>query len=472
MDDNNTLLSAKANAFSIAQLIDGSHYIDLEAMRQSGGYAWSSQQLSREMEERLLNAGTGKRLPHRRTSLSESDDEVDPTSPCALGAGSPGNMSRSPRAEVANQRGSSRCLAHVRVELEMKSLWDEFHSLGTEMIVTKAGRRMFPTFQVRLYGLEPSAKHILMMDFVPVDDKRYRYAFHSSKWLVAGKADPSVPGRVHIHPDSPCTGAQWMKQIVSFDKLKLTNNLMDDNGHIILNSMHKYQPRFHVILEDPDRSSTASLHEVSKDHIRTFIFPETQFMAVTAYQNHMITQLKIASNPFAKGFRECDPDDCVIEVMKQLDQGNNNNNCNRPRLSREMIDTRADIPSSSTANSHTMAPSMAQYMHPPDTYADNRYNTESARWAYDSRAASLGQMSRGIPVSPPATGYPSMISPMVAPMGLPPVSPTSPSSPPYGQRTYQALRMHRMSPYPQHGMRPRSSMSSMSSLSSEEPGSE
>ena len=28
------------------------------------------------------------------------------------------------------------------------------------------------------------------------------------------------------------TGQQWMKQIVSFDKLKLTNNLMDDNGHV------------------------------------------------------------------------------------------------------------------------------------------------------------------------------------------------------------------------------------------------
>lgn len=91
---------------------------------------------------------------------------------------------------------------------------------------------MFPPFQVRLHGLDPSSKYILMMDFVPVDDKRYRYAFHSSKWLVAGKADSSVPGRVHIHPDSPCTGQQWMKQIVSFDKLKLTNNLMDDNGHV------------------------------------------------------------------------------------------------------------------------------------------------------------------------------------------------------------------------------------------------
>ena len=42
---------------------------------------------------------------------------------------------------------------------------------------------------------------------------------------------------------------------------------------------------------------------------RTFIFAETKFIAVTAYQNHRITQLKIASNPFAKGFRDCDPED-------------------------------------------------------------------------------------------------------------------------------------------------------------------
>lgn len=42
---------------------------------------------------------------------------------------------------------------------------------------------------------------------------------------------------------------------------------------------------------------------------RTIIFSETKFIAVTAYQNHRITQLKIASNPFAKGFRDCDPED-------------------------------------------------------------------------------------------------------------------------------------------------------------------
>ena len=37
---------------------------------------------------------------------------------------------------------------------------------------------MFPTFQVRVRGMDPAARYLLMMDFVSVDDKRYRYAFH------------------------------------------------------------------------------------------------------------------------------------------------------------------------------------------------------------------------------------------------------------------------------------------------------
>ncbi|XP_064415757.1 T-box transcription factor TBX1-like [Latimeria chalumnae] len=164
---------------------------------------------------------------------------------------------------------------------------------------------MFPTFQVKIFGMDPAADYVLLMDFAPLDDKRYRYAFHSSSWLVAGKADPVTPGRVHFHPDSPAKGTQWMKQIVSFDKLKLTNNLLDDNGHIILNSMHRYQPRFHVVYVDPRRDS----EKYAEENFKTFLFEVTQFTAVTAYQNHRITQLKIASNPFAKGFRDCDPED-------------------------------------------------------------------------------------------------------------------------------------------------------------------
>ncbi|GAB1301978.1 T-box transcription factor TBX10 [Apodemus speciosus] len=219
-----------------------------------------------------------------------------------------GSCARSTEAqameEATGQGPKNPRVSSVMVQLEMKPLWEEFNQLGTEMIVTKAGRRMFPTFQVKILGMDTLADYALLMDFIPLDDKRYRYAFHSSAWLVAGKADPATPGRVHFHPDSPAKGAQWMRQIVSFDKLKLTNNLMDDNGHIILNSMHRYQPRFHVVFVDPRKDSA----RYAQENFKSFVFTETQFTAVTAYQNHRITQLKIASNPFAKGFREADPD--------------------------------------------------------------------------------------------------------------------------------------------------------------------
>lgn len=81
-------------------------------------------------------------------------------------------------SSLGQQQQVHPALSTAGVILETKPLWDKFHEQGTEMIVTKTGRRMFPTFQVRIYGLDPQANYIMLMDFVPVDDKRYRYAFH------------------------------------------------------------------------------------------------------------------------------------------------------------------------------------------------------------------------------------------------------------------------------------------------------
>ena len=87
---------------------------------------------------------------------------------------------------------------------------------------------MFPQMKFRLSGLNAKAKYILLLDVVAADD--FRYKFHNSQWVVAGKADPEMPKRMYIHPDSPATGEQWMQKVVSFHKLKLTNNLSDKHG--------------------------------------------------------------------------------------------------------------------------------------------------------------------------------------------------------------------------------------------------
>uniref|UniRef100_A0A452V2P4 T-box domain-containing protein n=1 Tax=Ursus maritimus TaxID=29073 RepID=A0A452V2P4_URSMA len=172
------------------------------------------------------------------------------------------------------------------------------------MIITKAGRRMFPAMRVKISGLDPHQQYYIAMDIVPVDNKRYRYVYHSSKWMVAGNADSPVPPRVYIHPDSPASGETWMRQVISFDKLKLTNNELDDQGHIILHSMHKYQPRVHVIRKDCGDDLSPIKPVPSGEGVKAFSFPETVFTTVTAYQNQQITRLKIDRNPFAKGFRD------------------------------------------------------------------------------------------------------------------------------------------------------------------------
>ncbi|NXL82983.1 TBX22 factor, partial [Alectura lathami] len=201
----------------------------------------------------------------------------------------------------------------VQVELQGSELWKRFHEIGTEMIITKAGRRMFPSVRVKVKGLEPLQQYYIAIDVMPVDSKRYRYVYHSSQWMVAGNTDHScITPRLYIHPDSPCSGETWMRQIISFDRVKLTNNEMDDKGHvawpsppaqIILQSMHKYKPRVHVIVQD-SRFDLAQIQSLPAEGVRTFSFQETEFTTVTAYQNQQITKLKIDRNPFAKGFRD------------------------------------------------------------------------------------------------------------------------------------------------------------------------
>lgn len=49
----------------------------------------------------------------------------------------------------------------------------------------------------------------------------------------------------------------------------------------ILNSMHKYQPRFHLVRAN-------DILKLPYSAFRTYVFKETEFIAVTAYQNEKV----------------------------------------------------------------------------------------------------------------------------------------------------------------------------------------
>ncbi|XP_066999320.1 T-box transcription factor T isoform X2 [Anabrus simplex] len=167
--------------------------------------------------------------------------------------------------------GAGRCKGDpserdVQVSLDDRDLWTKFQCLTNEMIVTKNGR----------------------------------WKYVNGEWVPGGKAEAPPANPIYLHPESPNFGAHWMKEPVSFAKVKLTNK-SNGNGQIMLNSLHKYEPRVHLVKvgTEPRR-------------ILTFPFPETQFIAVTAYQNEEVTSLKIKYNPFAKAFLDAKerPESC------------------------------------------------------------------------------------------------------------------------------------------------------------------
>ncbi|KAM9019826.1 T-box transcription factor TBX19 isoform 2-T2 [Ara ararauna] len=176
----------------------------------------------------------------------------------------------------------------LQVVLEDATLWQRFREVTNEMIVTKNGRRMFPVLKISVSGLDPNAMYSFLLDFAPTDGHRWKYV--NGEWVPAGKPEPPNHSCVYIHPDSPNFGAHWMKAAISFSKVKLTNKL-NGSGQIMLNSLHKYEPQVHIVrVGGPHRM------------VMNCSFPETQFIAVTAYQNEEITALKIKYNPFAKAF--------------------------------------------------------------------------------------------------------------------------------------------------------------------------
>eukprot|EP00058_Branchiostoma_floridae_P002613 XP_002588101.1 hypothetical protein BRAFLDRAFT_87620 [Branchiostoma floridae] len=188
----------------------------------------------------------------------------------------------------------------VTVSLEKAGLWRQFQECGTEMILNRAGRRMFPPVMVTITGLDPSATYRVYMDVVPADG--YRHKFTKTAWVATGPAEFSISNPPYEHPNSPASGAGWMGTVVSFAKAKITNNNDSVEGNFLLHSMHKYQTKIIISRQETDKKARSCLG----DHTHTFQFEETAFVAVTAYQNHRVTRLKIKNNPFAKAFRDSD----------------------------------------------------------------------------------------------------------------------------------------------------------------------
>uniref|UniRef100_A0A7M5X7K3 Uncharacterized protein n=1 Tax=Clytia hemisphaerica TaxID=252671 RepID=A0A7M5X7K3_9CNID len=233
----------------------------------------------------------------------KSDVTAAPRSPKHI---RPGALAIIPKYPDNSKEIYDKHLGNVEIELINKKLWDDFFNTGTEMILTRNGRRMFPALGVKFTGMLTSSKYVILLDFIPADQFRYKFEYkpNAPKWMVACEEGTPKPTQVYIHPFSPQFGFEWCRTDVSFIKCKLTNNYRENCGHILMQSMHKYQPRINVLYWDGTLPFQITPHEMMRLCVKkSFMFEQTQFIAVTAYQNNEVTNLKIQSNPFARGFR-------------------------------------------------------------------------------------------------------------------------------------------------------------------------
>ena len=198
-----------------------------------------------------------------------------------------------------------------------QELWQKFASCEqNEMIITRNGRCLFPLLKFRLKleedddsSSEERFKVALGMELVD----EYKWKFRSGHWTAITTQEsspsktnkPSITSPAHLYsPDSQLRTLSELAshpETLNFAKVKLSNQHRDDHlhqqsrpGYFHLASFYHYRPVVHLIS--------------AQNHFR-FPVQECSFIAVTHYQNDLITHLKKHNNPHAKGFLY--PDDLL-----------------------------------------------------------------------------------------------------------------------------------------------------------------
>ncbi|KJH42938.1 T-box [Dictyocaulus viviparus] len=150
--------------------------------------------------------------------------------------------------------------------------------------------------------MNPDETYAIMLRIERMDD------MSAGDWSTNGKGEAqTTPRSIPHHDGAVDTGGGWMSKTVAFDRVKVTNNQQDsDPFHVILQSMHKYIPVLYIYhMPNCIMWMDQNIPAIDPSSLVAIIrFDYMAFIAVTAYQNSDVTQLKISYNPFAKGFRE------------------------------------------------------------------------------------------------------------------------------------------------------------------------
>jgi hypothetical protein len=235
----------------------------------------------------------------------------------------------------------------MKIEPENQDLWNRFRSCErNEMIITKSGRCLFPVLKFNVLLEEsdlpspnPNSNFSYGLGMERVDS--YKWKYRDGHWfsLTTANSTSLMESNWHVYePEtSPSSWLQIMQEGLNFSKVKLTNRKSlssslylshtsstndsmrtSASNYFSLSSFGNYVPivfllnwssfvHNHEELSDTINMDTIlrnySMKELENEgSLKVIRAHECSFIAVTHYQNELITHLKKHNNPHAKGF--------------------------------------------------------------------------------------------------------------------------------------------------------------------------
>ncbi|KAJ1560189.1 hypothetical protein HK096_009686, partial [Nowakowskiella sp. JEL0078] len=236
-----------------------------------------------------------------------------------------------------------------KVVLRNAELWDLFSSIGSEMIITKEGRYLFPLLAYDAVDFRPNEMYSIAIDFVKVSPQKFK--FKNGGWCplsddskiqyfnanTVKSLQPEEVTSLYFHKSSPRFGLSWMQTGFDFNDIKLRiksskknqknqRSDFDDSysendsdfsmnknpensrdGVFAISTSYMYKPRIHIVQHESTQKNQIarirSQNKVMKDLVSVITHDSTSFISVNLFQNPIIKQMKKEYNPRSHVFQ-------------------------------------------------------------------------------------------------------------------------------------------------------------------------
>uniref|UniRef100_A0A8R1IQM3 T-box domain-containing protein n=1 Tax=Caenorhabditis japonica TaxID=281687 RepID=A0A8R1IQM3_CAEJA len=182
----------------------------------------------------------------------------------------------------------------VQVTLANREDYLQFYPmLLNEQCLKSTGRQLHPAPRFVLSNLEPNSEYTMSVQFRKTSGFQWQYS--DNEWRPVGSKENPVNEKAPEiqHPDGARFGARWNQNDTSFN-IRLTNK--SSTAELVgLTSLCKYMIVLVIrqMLRQPDGQ-----YAEHGDPLE-FLFPETEFIAVSRYYDPRVSDIKSATNKFS-----------------------------------------------------------------------------------------------------------------------------------------------------------------------------